>query len=456
MNAFQHWKRFARRKSWAAIAAASLSSCTALSSKPEPTPPTVHLGPALIDSIAVRPPVEAQRIAHLGGVQQSNHQTAEQESAGRIDRISGERIAPEGAGDAPATNSADTTPGTVHLAGSPQIPPGGPMPPAMPADMRVQFTPAEPRVAIEDGGPALYPDEYLFDGGDRGIPVHYDHIHRHGLDTEDTIAEYTDDRGNRHMRPSNRVAVYAPRFASVRTLGGPQAHVGVGHPAAARDRTGIVDARHRQGPTRHDQRLAGTSIRVRSRASRYDIEQAWSETAQSDRVSEHQKLANVYQNVTFLRTGRLEDTDAAWLATRIQAAITWSRDQQVMISAKVDGVQEVKASLRESTLVGTEDDVADGPLRIVKLADRAVAEPGDIVTFTIRYDNLGDRPVHHVRIVDNLTPRLEYVADSADSDRAGRLVVEDNAEGSLVLIFEVDEPIPGRQGGVVTFQARVR
>jgi len=108
-------------------------------------------------------------------------------------------------------------------------------------------------------------------------------------------------------------------------------------------------------------------------------------------------------------------------------------------------------------LVGLEEEeLPDGELRIVKLADKKIAQPGDVITFTIRYDNLGGRPLHHIRIIDNLTPRLVYIDQSADSDRDGRLVVEDNEEGSLVLKFEIAEPLPGKTGGVVTFKARVR
>jgi uncharacterized repeat protein (TIGR01451 family) len=85
-----------------------------------------------------------------------------------------------------------------------------------------------------------------------------------------------------------------------------------------------------------------------------------------------------------------------------------------------------------------------------------VAQSGDIVEFTIRYDNLGPNTVHHVRIADNLTPRLAYVDDSATSDREGRLVVQDNGEGSLVLVWELTNPLPPKTGGVVSFKARIR
>ena len=108
-------------------------------------------------------------------------------------------------------------------------------------------------------------------------------------------------------------------------------------------------------------------------------------------------------------------------------------------------------------MIGREDmRKTKGELRIIKVADKETAKHGEIVTFTIRYDNLGDRELHHIRIIYNLTPRLEYVKDSADSDRKGKLLVEDNAEGSLVLKFELTEPLKGHTGGVVKFQARVK
>ena len=52
--------------------------------------------------------------------------------------------------------------------------------------------------------------------------------------------------------------------------------------------------------------------------------------------------------------------------------------------------------------------------------------------------------------------RLELVEDSATTDRPGHLDVEPNGEGSYVLTFVIDEPLPGKTGGVVTFKARVR
>ena len=69
---------------------------------------------------------------------------------------------------------------------------------------------------------------------------------------------------------------------------------------------------------------------------------------------------------------------------------------------------------------------------------------------------MGDRSLFNVQVIDNLTPRLEFIEGSATSNRDGRLVVEDNQEGSLILKWEISEELEGRSNGVVTFKARVR
>ena len=165
---------------------------------------------------------------------------------------------------------------------------------------------------------------------------------------------------------------------------------------------------------------------------------------------------NTFEDFQFVRTGLLAQTDEVRLAKGVQAAVTWTRTQYPMVTAQTDQAQEVIGQFSASEFVGKEDKRKPGRLRIVKLADKKSAQPGDVVTFTIRYDNLGERELLNIRIIDNLTPRLQYVEDSETSDRAGELKLQDNEEGSVILEFVLDEPLPGGEGGVVTFQTRVR
>jgi uncharacterized repeat protein (TIGR01451 family) len=338
-------------------------------------------------------------------------------------------------------------------------------------DRAISFTPAAPRIELagdvrmvaSEAGAATgsyteeHDDEYLFDGGDRALPIHYDEFTRKGVDTEDTIAEFVDHRGNRHVKPTNRVAIYAPRFGAVASLGGLNENVHVGRLSGSSDLVRTAGLRTETTTTQHDERIATAGMRMRSRVSGLETRKYGVGYEQRTRLAVQDKLQNLYQASRFLKTGRFENSEKPWLSAAQRSAVAWSRDQQPIVVGMLEGGQEMRATFRVSELVGLEEEeLRDGALRIVKLADKQVAQSGDEITFTIRYDNLGDRPLRHIRIIDNLTPRLVYIDKSADSDLNGRLVVEDNEEGSLVLKFEISEPLPGKTGGVVSFKVRVR
>ena len=303
-----------------------------------------------------------------------------------------------------------------------------------------------------------FPDEYLCDGGDRAQPVHYDNYNRLGLDTEDTVAEFTDHTGKNRVKASNRVCVYAPRFATVRTISRPHEDSHLNRVADV-DHAAGTDAMHtRLKASLHVKQEMTGRVAVRSRAGGLESEQLQGDLSQTRRLAIHDKLINVYQDLNFIQFGAAEHSDAARLNFGIQAGLVWSREEYPVIAAKTDSAMEGVYEAHVATIVGIDDKKSNEPgdLRIVKLADKNTALPGDVIEFTLRYDNLGPNAVHHVRIVDNLTPRLLYVDDSATSDRDGRLVVEDNGEGSLVLVWELTEPLQPKTGGVVTFKAKVR
>lgn len=140
---------------------------------------------------------------------------------------------------------------------------------------------------------------------------------------------------------------------------------------------------------------------------------------------------------------------------------------------RVVGAQELAATYLEapgaqsvSVPLGTEsvtwlgfDPDADSrhpPLRLQKWASTNAARPGDLVTFFLRYANTSNRPVRDIAITDNLPPRLEYVPGSARSDREAVFVMQENQVGSLILRWEIRDPLPPGQHGTISFQVRVR
>ena len=90
------------------------------------------------------------------------------------------------------------------------------------------------------------------------------------------------------------------------------------------------------------------------------------------------------------------------------------------------------------------------------MASKSFAQPGEVVEFTLRYDNIGNREIGNVTIVDNLTTRLEYVPESAKSSLPADFSTEPNDHGSVVLRWEIRDPLKAGKGGILQFKCKVR
>lgn len=304
--------------------------------------------------------------------------------------------------------------------------------------------------------PTHYPDEYLCDGGDRAAPFHYEGRNHGGLETEDTIGEAFDVTGKRQVVPSSKVCIYAPRFGALRTVTGTQLARDSYRAAGAHEGVRVAGIDTRLKLDEQVQRDQLLQFDMRSRASSAEA-RARESGLQSDVAAQlgQQQLA-AFQNLTFLSEGMFAQSDLPILAYGAQNAGVWTRDQNpVLIGHDLHG-HEVEAEFSPAEFMATEDRRTPALLRVVKLADKETARPGDVIQFTIRFDNLGQRELLDIRLIDNLTPRLQYVAGSATCERAGGLDIEPNGEGSSILTFRLDDPLPGQSGGVITFQCRVR
>lgn len=304
--------------------------------------------------------------------------------------------------------------------------------------------------------PTKYPDEYLCDGGDRGYPFHYEGTERAGLETEDTVAEYFDTQGKRHVKPSSRVCIYAPRFAAVRSMSASLVNRDVRFATGAHDQLRSAGFDTRLAISKEAQHTYMDQLDRRSRASGIEAQAIDFDLTHLKAAAGHQDLFAAYQNLSFVTTGRFRQADSAILAYGAQAAGVWSRDHNPVIVAKDVRGAEYRNRFQANETIGIEDRGTPGDLRIVKLADKDVAMPGDVIKFTIRFDNLGQQDLLGVKIVDNLTSRLRYVDRSADSSRTGDLNIDLNGEGSEILEFVFDKPLKGGEGGVITFECEVR
>ncbi|MFN0197326.1 MAG: hypothetical protein ACKVT0_11325 [Planctomycetaceae bacterium] len=304
-------------------------------------------------------------------------------------------------------------------------------------------------------------DEYLVDGGDRGIPIHYEGSRIEGVESEDTFGEYHDAAGKPRVVPSNTVAVYAPRFGTLRTITGTETGDAIERLSSTYDTVRDSGIHSRTALLHHRQADELEGVSTRNRASGVIAKNGDGDLAHSTRATQHELLQNVYENSLFVTMGRIDQNEQAWLAKRMQAAEYWESNVQTVIVAGDEALQEVYQAERVDEFSALDEDHKQpGRLRLVKMADKRAAKIGDMVTFTLRYDNLGDRPVEAVRIIDHLTARLELIEESivwgtADAP-LGTWDIADHEEGGTVLSFVLSKSLVEKSGGVITFSCRVR
>lgn len=395
------------------------------------------------------------------------------DAAGMLVRVSG---GGDGFGDGEKLNHSGPAAGVVRLSDVRDADGTRPRsvdaaPAAFPRRSR-HYTPGEPRLPqAVDGRPQqrmettapspladMYPDEYLFDGGDRSQAAGLHSELQSGIETEDTLAGWVDSSGNRRTRASNRVAIYAPRFGSVRAVSGLVAETQINKAAGVRDAAAVNSLRTGLAPQQNISDVALQRLETKRRADGMVNLEPAAESVGTRRLMQTQKTDKGQQsrNTTASATFRLRQ--AAILAQHRSNAIAWTQRDFPIVTASTDSLSEVSAVFKNQQTIGLEDQNVEGTLHIVKLADRDTAVQGDVLRFTIRVENTGDRPLQDVRIVDNLTPRLEYVSGSVvfDDEHPGTLEESLNGEGSSMLTFRLNEPLAGHSAGTITFQVRVR
>ena len=92
----------------------------------------------------------------------------------------------------------------------------------------------------------------------------------------------------------------------------------------------------------------------------------------------------------------------------------------------------------------------------MKVASTSLANPGDTVDFTIRFDNVGNQPIGNVTILDSLNTRLEFVPDSAQCSVDAKFTTQPNEGDSVVVSCELSRPLDVGKGGILRFRCRVR
>jgi uncharacterized repeat protein (TIGR01451 family) len=319
-------------------------------------------------------------------------------------------------------------------------------------------------------GPKPPEEECLQDGGDVGRRAAIGPEGRlEGLDPTDTVMEYTDSLGHKHVTPSNRICLCVPRYVALRSelpLAGYETRVGLANAEEAA-RGVLVGALLPSLEARKYEQL--TALRLKARPSA-----AVSETRVGQLVVvEVLNATHVYEGPALaLGTAavvQLTEVERLRLAQQIEFALRLSQRTapttvvQTMAPAVVGrveglGLYTAHAETAEVACVCGEAPQAlvDKPLHLCKWADRHSAQVGDVVTFYLKYSNNGCKPIEDVAVSDSLTGRLEYVSGSAKTDRNAVFTMQPNEAGSMVLRWEISGKLLPGQSGLISFQVRVR
>ncbi|MFM8571641.1 MAG: hypothetical protein ACKOAU_08605, partial [Pirellula sp.] len=304
-------------------------------------------------------------------------------------------------------------------------------------------------------GRCMDPQEYIFDGGDRDPPVRLkEDLSQVGLDPEDTVIQYTTKTGMTEVQAGCRVAIYAPRFGSVRKRTGV-----LESELALRPQTADLPA----GPGTIKEKLPPIQVMAPLKANTKDsvrVVEAFLDRQRpmpADLVLPMGEISDAfkpYEDLDIIRNGNILMTDPAKLAISAAAARIWSNIDalQVLIDGQEASVIVDQKQPREFTLY----EYKGARVRICKVASEQIANPGDIISFTIRYDNIGEQPVSKLVVTDSLAPRLEYVESSQQSSIEARFSTTPNEAGSSVLRWEIDRELKPGEGGFVRFDAKVR
>jgi uncharacterized repeat protein (TIGR01451 family) len=310
----------------------------------------------------------------------------------------------------------------------------------------------------EPGGRGVFfdPREYICDGGD--VPPFVrdlTDIRAVGLQPEDTVIQYRTEDGQQYVQESNRVCVYAPRFAAVRSATGALSSQRALEAVAAagpqpigsmQDTLPFTAVRLPLAPQGQLARLPIESLGQRQVGEL--VAKSVPPLGAALTAAPDDSLGVVMQDELSEKTGfdieRLRLLPHSWVHVDQLSIIIDGRE--VAIARRHDGPEEV--------LVYEID--GKPRLQLIKRVSQAMADSGDELTFSLHFENVGEQPAAGLIITDSLSPRLSYVEGSQQSSRAARFATSPNEVGSSVVRWEILDPLKPGEGGSVSFRCRVR
>ncbi|MGN0930420.1 MAG: hypothetical protein ACI4NP_01740 [Thermoguttaceae bacterium] len=300
-------------------------------------------------------------------------------------------------------------------------------------------------------------DEYVLSGGDsKGEFYSREDWSIENLDVEDSAAHFDTVDGRILAEPTNRIFIYSPRFGAVRQVVGP---------VEGDYREGVEIANVTDVAT-EDAVAEGTDVRsqeVRPLGANNSLQAEGAETTVGtmastgfEGVMEGDSQVRLGAMLTSETIDDLSSEDASLVFDGAVAAQGWSSEQGVAVSTDLVNAFSNAYIEGPATIYQIKDDTKTSKLRVIKVANKDAALPGELVEFTLRFENIGEELIGNVTILDSLSPRLRYVDGTAQSSVSADLVASLNEQGALVLRWEITDPLEPKEFGVVRFICKVQ
>ena len=299
-------------------------------------------------------------------------------------------------------------------------------------------------------------DEYICDGNDRELPVVVtgDQSLR-GLDIEDTVGHFEKADGRKVVAPSNRVCIYAPRFAAVRRILGPNSTTITQRLNVFNERTQLNTSIGNESSSTALQNVQLQLNKATQTPNQFKERTRGVATDNVVKLFGTRHFFKPFEDLQLIRIGDFVESESARLSLGMQSAIAWQSDLAAQITIKNNQPVIVNDVSKVQELISIETETS-ADFRLCKLASTITAKSGEPVEFTIRFDNIGRTTIREISIVDNLSPRLEYVEKSAECSVEAEFSNTPNDEGSATLTWKIEQPLKVREGGIIRFRCRVR
>ena len=299
-------------------------------------------------------------------------------------------------------------------------------------------------------------DEFICDGGDGGESLHYaGNGGIVGIDPRDSLVNFEAD-GRPRILPTNVVCVFAPRFATVRVAIGASEALGAATALMNERLERQEQALNNQGPKKLANNQTAEQARIRAKASGLSTRVFASEGSEV-------RVLSGFDATTYSATDKLVQSvmkqtgtqKAGLMKLRIKAEGLKSAESPV-VTGIVAGPSQMVMTWPPREVAGVEVPPKKPGLAVVKLVSADEAEPGDTLTYTIKYRNMGNVPIRAVSIIDSLLPRLEYLPNSAQGPPNTVFTYGENKAGALELRWDLPGAVAPGTEGAVAFRVIVR